>query len=220
MKGTSQPVYRHPLVGVWSNPFLSAQWTVSLSNGRLVVTGVDRDRGAKFKVSKVSWTRKTVRFKSVYPPTGRVVFHECRSLSRSKMKDILTYEVREVWVRSSSGETVQERLIAPISRSKLAPLVGVWHNPSGEDFRILCTITLKNGRLRICAEDVGDGEQLQVHALRWNGQVLTFTTKVVSTGQVCHRIFKPISTGKMRATLRIREAFAFERLPSKPIEPT
>lgn len=213
MKGKSQPIRSHPLIGVWGNPFFSAQWTVSVPNSdeKLIVKGVDRDTGTEFNISMLSWTSLTLNFRSVYPPTNRVVFHECRCISQRKMKDVLTYEVREVWIRSSSQKNGSKKLEIPSYRSKLAQMTGTWHNPAGEDFRTLCTITFEKRRLRIHVEDIGDGEQLQVREVTQKGKVLSFKTKMLSTGQICHRTLELVSPEKIRVTLKFREAFIFDR---------
>ena len=219
MKENRTNTNRHPLIGTWEHPYFLARWIVSASDDALVVEGVDSSTGEKFKISKLSWTSTKLKFSSLYPPTGRVVSHECRALSKRKMKVTLTYNVKEIWVRSTSQDNSATRLRSPSSRSKRAWLVGKWSYPDGEDPRALCTINLINTHLDVRVDDIGDRERSQVTQVRWNSNALSFKTMVPSTGQVCYRVFESITPNTLKATMRFRESDIWERFPNPKRNP-
>lgn len=192
------------LLGTWKNEHFLAKWTILATEKGLVVKGIDSETGDQFKISNVSWTHNCVRFTSLYPPTGRVVEHECRALSNSEMMVTLSYKVREVWARKELPEG--------FPRSKDPSLAGWWHNPNGADFRILCRIGLTGKRPSIRIEDIGDGELSRVRKVRWEGQSLIFDTKVPSTGQVCNRAFTPISLNRVSVNMRFKESYLWKKV--------
>lgn len=195
--------FPYPLLGSWRNDHFLAEWTIATTDKRVVVCGSDSETGNRFKISNVSWTRKHLKFTSQYPSTRRVVIHECRSLSKNEMLVTLTYEVKEVWIRQSpTGDYAQ---------TKKPSLVGSWHNPKGDDFRIVCTISLSGRRPRIRMEDIGDGERSLVRNMGWEGKTLKFDTKVPSTGQLCHRKFTPLSSSRVYVGMKFRESFIWNK---------
>lgn len=192
------------LLGSWKNEHFLAEWTIAITDKGLLICGTDTDTGHKFKVSNVSWTRNYLKFTSLFPPTGRIVMHECQALSKSDMMVTLIYEVKEVWVRqSSNGKYI---------RSRKPSLVGCWHNPKGDDFRMVCTIGLSGKRPCILMEDIGDGERSLVRKMRWEGKTLKFDTKVPSTGQLCHREFTPLSSNRVSVRMKFKESFIWKKL--------
>lgn len=183
-----------------------------MSNSKLMVDGVDSSNWEKYKISHLSWTNTAVRFTSLYPSTGRVVSNTYTALSNRKMKAMLCYEVTEIWSRSTPRTASENHPSTLDARSRQAWLVGNWHNPEGDDSRVVCRISLTNNRWGICAEDIGDGERLRVTAVRWNGRSLSFRTMMPSTGQVCYRILKSISPNKLKVVLQFKEPEIWERL--------
>ena len=214
MRRTVHKVKKHPLLGIWSHAYSLAKWMVSISKGKLTVDGVDSSTWDKFVIPKLSWTKTTLKFTSHYPSTGRTVSHRCTALSDERMKVLLCYEVTEIWTRSTPRTTSERYRSGRTAQLKRSWLVGNWHNPEGDDPRVVCAISINNHRWGIHAEDVGDGERLRVTDVQWNGRALSFRTRMPSTGQICWRILKPISQNKLQVVLQFKEPEVWEKLGS------
>lgn len=207
-------VKKHPLLGIWEHAYSPTKWIVSISDGKLMVDGVDSSNWEKYRVSHLSWTNTAIKFTSRYPSTGRVVSNICTALPNRKMKVMLFYEVSEVWSRVTLYSSPKKHPSTLDTRSRQTGLVGNWHNPEGDDPRVVFAINLMNNRWNICAEDIGDAEQLRVTAVRWNGRSLSFHTAMQSTGQVCHRILTPLSSDRLKVVLQFKEPEIWQRLGS------
>jgi len=205
-------VKNHPLLGIWEHVYSPTKWIVSISNGKLMVDGVDTSNWEKYRISHLASTNAAVTFTSHYPSTGRVVSNVCTALSKQKMKVLLSYEVTEIWTRSTPHAFSKTHPSNLDARSRQDWLVGNWHNQKGDDPRVVCTISRNNNRWYISAEDTGDAEQLRVTGVKWNGRSLSFRTMMPSTGQICHRTLKPISQNKLKVVLQIKESDVWERL--------
>lgn len=203
---------KHPLLGIWEQAYSPTKWIVSISNGKVMVDGVDSSDWEKYKISQLSWTNTKVQFRSLCLSTGRAVLNICTALPNHKMKMMLCYEVTEIWSRSTQHAPAKKHLSTVETQSRQAWLVGSWYNPQGDDPRVVCTISLTNDRWSIYAEDIGDGERLRVLGVKGNGRALSFRTTMPSTGQICHRILKPISPNKLKVVLQIRESEIWERV--------
>lgn len=214
MLGRVSKVKNHPLLGVWEHVYSPTKWIISISNGKLMVDGVDTSNWEKYRISHVSWTNAAVTFRSHYLSTGRVVSNVYTALSKQKMKVLLSYEVTEIWTRSTPHAFSKTHPSTLDVRSRQDWLMGNWHNPEGEDSRVVCTISRNNNRWDIYAEDIGDGERLRVAGVKWDGRSLSFRTTMLSTGQVCHRILKPISQNRIKMVLQFKEPDIWERLGS------
>lgn len=205
---------KHPLLGIWEHIYSPTKWVVSISNDKLIVDGVDTSNWEKYRISHLSWTNTKVKFTSLYPSTGRVVSNVCAVLPNQKMKMMLCYGVTEIWSRSTPHIASKKHSFTLDVRSRQSWLVGNWHNPEGDDPRVVCMISLNNHRWSISAEDIGDGERLRVTDVQWNGRSLSFRTIMPSTGQVCRRILKPISPNKLQVVLQFKEPEVWEKLGS------
>lgn len=207
-------VRKHPLLGIWEHAYSPTKWIVSVSSGKLTVDGVDSSNWEKYRVSNLSWTNTVLKFTSLYPSTGRIVSNTYTALSTRQMKVLLCYEVTEIWSRSTSHLASRKHQSKLDSRPRKTWLAGNWHNPEGDDARVICAISLSNNSWNICAEDIGDGERLRVTAVRWNGRSLSFRTTMLSTGQVCHRTLTPLSPDRLKVVLQFQEPEIWERLVS------
>lgn len=211
LRGVSR-VKKHPLLGIWEHAYSPTKWIISILNGKLTVDGVDSSNWEKYKVSHLSWTNRALKFTSLYPSTGRVVSNIYTALSNRQMKVLLCYEVTETWSRSTPHAASKKHASTLDARPRQSWLVGNWHNPEGDDPRVVCMINLNHHRWSISAEDIGDGERLRVTDVQWNGRSLSFRTTMPSTGQVCRRILKPISPNKLQVVLQFKEPEIWERL--------
>lgn len=212
MPKKASKVNEHPLLGIWEHRHFPAKWIISILNGKLMVDGVDSSNWEKYKISHLSWTNTALKFTSLYPSTRRVVSNTCTALPKRRMKMVLCYEVTEIWSRSAADTVITEGTSLLDGRSRKHWLIGTWHNPEGDDFRVMCRISFNNNRWHISGEDTGDSERLRVTAIRWNGRSLSFRTTMSSTGQVCHRTFMAISPDKLKVVLRFKEPEHWERL--------
>ena len=75
------------------------------------------------------------------------------------------------------------------------PLVGTWID-EGEDSRAEFTIASTGTGLSVTGRDVGDGEAFQISDVSWDGEVLTFTSLMPSTGYRVRHVMRALSDGK------------------------
>jgi len=89
---------KHPLVGSWETKegYSSAIFTISVKNGKFVVTGVDERDGEVFEISGVSWDGKLLQFTSLMPSTRYRTRHVFHMPKARRLTDELTlYETRK-----------------------------------------------------------------------------------------------------------------------------
>jgi hypothetical protein len=78
------------LVGAWEqepNPggTTSVVYTILIEQGKFVVSGMDGEDGASLEVSRIKWDGKSLRFTTVFPPTGHKSKHVVRALPKGVM---------------------------------------------------------------------------------------------------------------------------------------
>jgi len=78
------------LVGTWEqepNPggATTVQYTILVEQGKFVVSGKDEEDGASLEVSRIKWNGKSLRFTTVFPPTGHKSKHVVRALPKGEM---------------------------------------------------------------------------------------------------------------------------------------
>lgn len=99
------------LLGKWAHalPWDSAdylsEYDVSLKKGQPSVSGVDANDGERFKISKVSWDGKCLRFTSFMPSTKRIGLNELRLKKNGRVESRFTFTVTEEMVRSGTQPT-------------------------------------------------------------------------------------------------------------------
>jgi hypothetical protein len=83
----------------WDSDDYLSEYDISLKNGKLSVSGVDLNDNEKFKISKISWDGKCLRFTSFMPSTRRVGLNELRIKKNGRMESRFTFTVIEEMVR-------------------------------------------------------------------------------------------------------------------------
>ena len=92
-----------------------------------------------------------------------------------------------------------ERSMAEIVTLKSGhPLVGTWRDGAEErGSSVRFTIRAAGATFEVTAEDTGDGEQLAISNVRWNGRVLSFDSLVPSNGHRLEYVFELISPSEV-----------------------
>lgn len=89
----------------WGSDDYLAEYTVSLRNGRPVVSAVDLSDGERFRISEVSWGGTWLRFKSKMPSTGRIGLNEVKLKRNGSMQARFTFTVVEEMQRGATQHT-------------------------------------------------------------------------------------------------------------------
>lgn len=95
-------LYKHPLVGTWqevenSVGQSSVIYKISVVDGRFVVSGIEEDTGTKLETTNVRWDGATLKFTSLFPPTGHRVKHVLRLQRPGLVEHEITYTDCELW---------------------------------------------------------------------------------------------------------------------------
>jgi hypothetical protein len=94
--------FRHALIGTWTHPDESAEYTVSALGDICTVSGVDPGDGESFIISDVSWDGSELRFTSLMPSTEYELRHVFRVVSEKEVEHEWTRI--EPWIKKISGE--------------------------------------------------------------------------------------------------------------------
>ena len=87
---------RHPLVGTWFHPSgdSSAEFTITLEDGRFMVSGIDTGDNELFEITGVSWNGEELSFIAAMPSTSWRTRHVFRLLDDVQVEhECTTYEV-------------------------------------------------------------------------------------------------------------------------------
>jgi hypothetical protein len=99
----------HPLVGTWieeENPILttSVVYTITATEGRFCVSGVDESDGVVFNISNTRWDGERLYFVSLFPTTNHEASHVFQIAGRGRARHTVSYSdeygdhtVHEVW---------------------------------------------------------------------------------------------------------------------------
>jgi len=102
-------------VGTWEQePNLGGTttvvYTILVEQGKFLVSGKDEEDGASLEVSRIKWDGKSLRFITVFPPTGHKSEHVVRALPKGKMShhvsciyaDGEAFVDDEIWLRRTN----------------------------------------------------------------------------------------------------------------------
>jgi hypothetical protein len=91
--------FRHALIGTWTHPDETAEYTISALGGVCAVSGVDTSDGEQFEIFDVSWDGQELRFTSRMPSTDYVLQHVLRVISQDEVEHEWTRI--ECWIKKS-----------------------------------------------------------------------------------------------------------------------
>ena len=89
--------WRHP--SDWDSEDWLAEYTISVVEGRPVISARDINDGEEFTISDVVWDGTVLRFRSLFPSTGREGLNEFTLLPTGGLRSRFTFTVVEEFRR-------------------------------------------------------------------------------------------------------------------------
>lgn len=83
-------------------------------------------------------------------------------------------------------------------------LVGTW-TTEDEDSNAEFSFVIEKGTFQVSGVDLSDGENFQVEEIVWDGEALSFTAVMLSTGFVSRNVFRAQPDGKAELELTLYE---------------
>ena len=74
------------------------------------------------------------------------------------------------------------------------PLVGTWTSP--EDTTVEFTVVSTGAGLSVRGRDRSDGEEFEISQVSWDGETLSFTSVMPSTGHRVRHVMRALPEGK------------------------
>lgn len=85
-------------------------------------------------------------------------------------------------------------------------LAGIW-TTENEDSNAEFSFVIEKGAFQVSGLDLSDGEKFQIEEVVWDGNALSFTATMPSTGFVSQNVFRVQPDGKAELELTIYETW-------------
>jgi hypothetical protein len=92
-------------------------YTIVVEQGKFVVSGKDEEEGVSLEVSRIKWDGKSLRFTTVFPPTGHKSRHVLKALPKGRMSQHVScvyadgevFFDDEIWRRKTNKEEMKSQ---------------------------------------------------------------------------------------------------------------